>query len=213
MALIMGSTAGRGDKSQEPICTQKADGPARAYWQALLTGDRGAVAEILSHPQNNLCPNTLFDTSDLEEWKNYRFNIRRLSTQRGRLDGAPRLSLALLLPGPCVLGAARVREERGWERECWDGVGFCHAVCGRVCVCLRAWGALGVPGPSSRGEASAWELLGFPHRAREVAAARHVLHVASPIARLCARSVRVQPVLGCWFSRGLFWQGIASAPC
>lgn len=111
----MGSTTGRRDKSQEPICTRKAEGPARAYWHALLTGDRGAVAEILSHPQNNLSPNTLFDTSDLEEWKNYRFNIRRLSAQRGRLDGAQRLSLALLWLGSRVLGAAWVREERGWE--------------------------------------------------------------------------------------------------
>ncbi|XP_009867250.1 PREDICTED: ankyrin repeat and SOCS box protein 10 [Apaloderma vittatum] len=50
-----------------------------AYWQALLAGDQGAVAEILGDPHSNLSPNAVFDTSDLEEWKNYRFNIRRLS--------------------------------------------------------------------------------------------------------------------------------------
>ncbi|KAK4825658.1 hypothetical protein QYF61_001481 [Mycteria americana] len=74
----MGSITGRGDKSQEPICTRKVDGPAQVYWQALLAGDQGTVAEILSDPQNNLSPNAVFDTSDLEEWKNYRFNFRRL---------------------------------------------------------------------------------------------------------------------------------------
>lgn len=84
----MGSITGRGGKSQEPICTRKADGPAQAYWQALLTGDRGTVAEILSDPQNNLSPNAVFDTSDLEEWKNYRFNLRRLSTQGGSAQAA-----------------------------------------------------------------------------------------------------------------------------
>lgn len=72
---------------------------------------------------------------------------------------------------------------------------------------LRAWGAPGVPGPSSKAEASAWV------SPLEVAAAGHVPYVAGPIARLCAHSVRVQPVLGCWFSQGLFWQGIASALC
>ncbi|XP_009950845.1 PREDICTED: ankyrin repeat and SOCS box protein 10-like [Leptosomus discolor] len=71
---------GRGDKSQEPICTRKVDGPAQAYWQALLTGDQGVMSEILSDPENNLSPNAVFDTSDLEEWKNYRFNLRRLTS-------------------------------------------------------------------------------------------------------------------------------------
>ncbi|XP_054027139.1 ankyrin repeat and SOCS box protein 10 [Dryobates pubescens] len=75
---IMGSIKGGGDKSREPICTRKVDGPGQAYWQALLTGDQEIVAEILSEPQNNLSPSAVFDTSDLEEWKNYRFNIRGL---------------------------------------------------------------------------------------------------------------------------------------
>ncbi|XP_062474144.1 ankyrin repeat and SOCS box protein 10 isoform X2 [Pezoporus occidentalis] len=75
---IMSSIRGRGGKSQEPICIQKVDGPAQTYWQALLTGDQEVVAEILSNSQNNLSPSAVFDTSDLEEWKNYRFNIRWL---------------------------------------------------------------------------------------------------------------------------------------
>ncbi|XP_014813495.1 PREDICTED: ankyrin repeat and SOCS box protein 10 isoform X4 [Calidris pugnax] len=74
----MGSVVDRGDESCEPICTRKVEGPAQVYWQALLAGDQGVVAEILSDHQNNLSPNAVFDTSDLEEWKNYRFNFRRL---------------------------------------------------------------------------------------------------------------------------------------
>lgn len=83
----MGSLTGRRDERQEPICTRKAMGPAQAYWQALLAGDRGTLAEVLSSPQH-LSPNAVFDTSNLEEWKDYRFNFRRLSMwgQRGLLS-------------------------------------------------------------------------------------------------------------------------------
>lgn len=100
----MGDITGRGDKSQEPICTRRADGPAQVYWQALLTGDQGVVAEILSDPQNNLSPNAIFDTSDLEEWKNYRFNFRRLSTwgAAGRWCGVGARSLLPVLQGTAV---------------------------------------------------------------------------------------------------------------
>ena len=78
---IMGSPMGRGDEQREPICTRKAEGPAQAFWQALLAGERGAVADLLSHPQHQLSPSAVFDTSDLEEWRNYRFNFRGLSMQ------------------------------------------------------------------------------------------------------------------------------------
>lgn len=77
--VVMGSSTGRRDESHEPIRTRQADGPAQVFWQALLAGDEGSVAEILRDPGNNLSPNAVFDTSDLEEWKNYRFNPRGLS--------------------------------------------------------------------------------------------------------------------------------------
>lgn len=118
---IMGSIRGRGDKSQEPICIQKVHGPAQTYWQALLTGDQEVVAEILSNSQNNLSPNAVFDTSDLEEWKNYRFNIRWLSMQgaASRQRAPPQQGLrafclccrAFLLLGLCVMGALWILEE------------------------------------------------------------------------------------------------------
>ncbi|XP_051466987.1 ankyrin repeat and SOCS box protein 10 isoform X2 [Apus apus] len=74
----MGSSPRREGRSQEAIRTRTVGGPAQDYWQALLRGDQEVVAKILSDPQNNLSSNAVFDTSDLEEWKNYRFNIRRL---------------------------------------------------------------------------------------------------------------------------------------
>nr|XP_033788640.1 ankyrin repeat and SOCS box protein 10 isoform X2 [Geotrypetes seraphini] len=60
------------------IETRKAEGLAQEYWQALLQGDVKIVTRITSDPQSSLHPNTVFDTSDLEEWKNYRFNTRWL---------------------------------------------------------------------------------------------------------------------------------------
>ena len=78
---IMGSPMGRGAEQREPICTRKAEGPAQAFWQALLAGEQGVVDDLLSHPQHQLSPSAVFDTSDLEEWRNYRFNFRGLSTR------------------------------------------------------------------------------------------------------------------------------------
>ncbi|XP_029442396.1 ankyrin repeat and SOCS box protein 10 [Rhinatrema bivittatum] len=61
------------------IVTRKAEGTVLEYWQALLQGDLDTVTRITSDtPRTSLHPNTVFDTSDLEEWKNYRFNFRWL---------------------------------------------------------------------------------------------------------------------------------------
>uniref|UniRef100_A0A7M4DVA9 Ankyrin repeat and SOCS box containing 10 n=1 Tax=Crocodylus porosus TaxID=8502 RepID=A0A7M4DVA9_CROPO len=62
----------------DPIVTKKAEGPAWAYWQALVEGDVGALSQLLGDPRAALSPSAVFDTSDLEEWKNYRFNFRCL---------------------------------------------------------------------------------------------------------------------------------------
>lgn len=81
----MGSCAQTGGRQParwypDPIVTKKAEGPAWAYWQALVEGDVGALSRLLGDPQAALGPNAVFDTSDLEEWKNYRFNFRCLRT-------------------------------------------------------------------------------------------------------------------------------------
>ncbi|KAL8164758.1 UNVERIFIED_CONTAM: hypothetical protein K2H54_004072 [Gekko kuhli] len=62
----------------EPIVTAKAAGPAQAFWQALLAGDGGAILCLLGDPDSGVGPNAVFDTSDVDEWKDYRANFRRL---------------------------------------------------------------------------------------------------------------------------------------
>ncbi|XP_061443016.1 ankyrin repeat and SOCS box protein 10 [Rhineura floridana] len=62
----------------EPIATRKAQGPAQAFWRALLSGDGCAILCLLGDPESGVGPNSVFDTSDLDEWKSYRSNVRWL---------------------------------------------------------------------------------------------------------------------------------------
>lgn len=68
---------------QGPIVTRTASGPALAFWQALLAGDVGSVSHILADSSTGLTPDSIFDTSDPERWRDFRFNIRALSTGQG----------------------------------------------------------------------------------------------------------------------------------
>ncbi|XP_054449442.1 ankyrin repeat and SOCS box protein 10 isoform X1 [Pteronotus mesoamericanus] len=61
-----------------PIVTRTASGPALAFWQALLAGDVGSVSHILADASTGLTPDSIFDTSDPERWRDFRFNIRAL---------------------------------------------------------------------------------------------------------------------------------------
>ncbi|XP_036885428.1 ankyrin repeat and SOCS box protein 10 [Sturnira hondurensis] len=61
-----------------PIVTRTASGPALAFWQALLAGDVGSVSHILADSSTGLTPDSIFDTSDPERWRDFRFNIRAL---------------------------------------------------------------------------------------------------------------------------------------
>ncbi|MXQ92131.1 hypothetical protein E5288_WYG012435 [Bos mutus] len=61
-----------------PIVTRTASGPALAFWQAVLAGDVGSVSRILADSSNGLAPDSIFDTSDPERWRDFRFNIRAL---------------------------------------------------------------------------------------------------------------------------------------
>ncbi|XP_035866950.1 ankyrin repeat and SOCS box protein 10 isoform X2 [Phyllostomus discolor] len=61
-----------------PIVTRTASGPALAFWQALLAGDVASVSHILADPSTGLTPDSVFDTSDPERWRDFRFNIRAL---------------------------------------------------------------------------------------------------------------------------------------
>ncbi|XP_036038847.1 ankyrin repeat and SOCS box protein 10 isoform X3 [Onychomys torridus] len=61
-----------------PIITRTASGPALAFWQAVLAGDVGSVSQILADSSAGLAPDSIFDTSDPERWRDFRFNIRAL---------------------------------------------------------------------------------------------------------------------------------------
>ncbi|KAG8506151.1 Ankyrin repeat and SOCS box protein 10 [Galemys pyrenaicus] len=61
-----------------PIATRTASGPALALWEAVLDGDAGSVSRILADASTGLAPDCVFDTSDPERWRDFRFNIRAL---------------------------------------------------------------------------------------------------------------------------------------
>ncbi|XP_039609171.1 ankyrin repeat and SOCS box protein 10 [Polypterus senegalus] len=60
------------------IVTRKAEGQELLYWNALSLGDENTVINIINESETNSMLNVIFDTSDVEEWKNYRFNYRGL---------------------------------------------------------------------------------------------------------------------------------------
>ncbi|XP_007445135.2 ankyrin repeat and SOCS box protein 10-like [Python bivittatus] len=62
----------------EPIATRTVQGAAQAFWQALLVGDGCAVLCFLRDPESGVGPNSIFDTSDSDEWRQYRSNSRWL---------------------------------------------------------------------------------------------------------------------------------------
>lgn len=71
------------ESGQGPIVTCAASGPALAFWRAVLAGDVGSVSHLLADSSAGLAPDSVFDTSDPERWRDFRFNIRALSTGRG----------------------------------------------------------------------------------------------------------------------------------
>ncbi|MBV95052.1 Ankyrin repeat and SOCS box protein 10, partial [Eschrichtius robustus] len=70
-----GGSAERPESGPGPILTRKASGPALAFWQAVLAGDVGSVSCILADSSTGLAPDSVFDTSDPERWRDFRFNI------------------------------------------------------------------------------------------------------------------------------------------
>ncbi|XP_027696713.1 LOW QUALITY PROTEIN: ankyrin repeat and SOCS box protein 10 [Vombatus ursinus] len=61
-----------------PIVTRTASGPTLEFWQAVLVGDVASVSHLLASPGTGLTPDIVFDTSDPERWRDFRFNIRAL---------------------------------------------------------------------------------------------------------------------------------------
>ncbi|TEA23616.1 hypothetical protein DBR06_SOUSAS910334 [Sousa chinensis] len=73
-----GGSAERREAGPRPIVTRAASGPALAFWQAVLAGDVGSVSCILADSSTGLAADSVFDTSDPERWRDFRFNIRAL---------------------------------------------------------------------------------------------------------------------------------------
>ncbi|XP_029109623.1 ankyrin repeat and SOCS box protein 10 [Scleropages formosus] len=60
------------------IATAKATGHTLQFWHALLVGDELTVISITDEPESSHLVNAIYDTSDIEEWMNYRLNYRSL---------------------------------------------------------------------------------------------------------------------------------------
>lgn len=61
------------------IATAKATGCILQYWNSLLVGDELTVLSIVDDNEYVYLVDAIFDTSNVEEWKNFRFNFRGLS--------------------------------------------------------------------------------------------------------------------------------------
>ncbi|XP_072269252.1 ankyrin repeat and SOCS box protein 10 isoform X2 [Pyxicephalus adspersus] len=60
------------------IVTRKAEGSTLEFWLSLLSGDMATIYKVLETPDESIHPNSVFDTSDVEEWRNYRYNTTAL---------------------------------------------------------------------------------------------------------------------------------------
>lgn len=61
------------------IATAKATGCVLQLWNSLLVGDDLTVLSIVDDDEYEHLVDAIFDTSNIEEWKNFRFNYRCLS--------------------------------------------------------------------------------------------------------------------------------------
>ncbi|XP_050953687.1 ankyrin repeat and SOCS box protein 10 isoform X2 [Labeo rohita] len=60
------------------IATAQASGLILQFWNALLVGDDLTVISIIDDPEYGYLLDAIYDTSNIEEWKNFRFNYRGL---------------------------------------------------------------------------------------------------------------------------------------
>lgn len=61
------------------IATAKATGCVLQFWNSLLVGDDLTILSIVDDDEYEYLIDAIYDTSNLEEWKNFRFNYRCLS--------------------------------------------------------------------------------------------------------------------------------------
>ena len=61
------------------IATAQATGPVLQFWNCLLVGDDLNLISIMDDPEFSYLIDAIYDTSNIDEWKNFRFNYRGLS--------------------------------------------------------------------------------------------------------------------------------------
>lgn len=67
------------DYRNDVIATAKASGCVLQFWNSLLVGDELTLISIIDDDEYEYLIDAVYDTSNIEEWKNYRFNYRGLS--------------------------------------------------------------------------------------------------------------------------------------
>ncbi|XP_028986505.1 ankyrin repeat and SOCS box protein 10 isoform X2 [Betta splendens] len=60
------------------IATAKAAGCVLRFWNSLLVGDELTLLSVLVDDECGYLVNAVYDTSNIEEWKNFRYNYRGL---------------------------------------------------------------------------------------------------------------------------------------
>ena len=66
------------------IATAKASGCVLQFWNALLVGDALTLISIMDDDEFTFLVDSVFDSSNIEEWKSFRFNYRGLSRSSWR---------------------------------------------------------------------------------------------------------------------------------
>lgn len=61
------------------IATAKATGCVLQFWNSLLVGDELTILSIVDDDEYEHLIDVIFDTSNIEDWKTFRFNYRSLS--------------------------------------------------------------------------------------------------------------------------------------
>ncbi|XP_011485304.2 ankyrin repeat and SOCS box protein 10 isoform X1 [Oryzias latipes] len=63
---------------EDVIATAKATGCVLQFWNSLLVGDELTLLSIMDDDEYSYLIDAIYDTSNIEEWKNFRFNYRGL---------------------------------------------------------------------------------------------------------------------------------------
>lgn len=61
------------------IATAKATGCVLQFWNSLIVGDELTLISIVDDDEYYYLIDAVYDTSNIEEWRNFRFNYKSLS--------------------------------------------------------------------------------------------------------------------------------------